>query len=97
MDVLVLTSHPFAALLSQSPKGALQVPIRHTPAVHVGVPLTTAQTVPQTPQLRTSSCKLTHIIAPAPPQIALGAGQSARQIPVTHSSPMAQARPHIPQ
>lgn len=90
-SVVVLTSHPFAGLLSQFAKPALQEAIVHVPAVQAGVPFATKQTEPQEPQLLGSVDVFTHVL----PQSTWPAGQV--QTPLTHDVPIGQACPHMPQ
>ena len=50
-SLAVLTSHPLAALPSQSAYPALQAPITHAPAAHVAAALAKRHTLPHAPQL----------------------------------------------
>ena len=66
--VVILTSQPLAGLLSQSAKPGLQLATVHVPPLHPAVPLATAQTFPQLPQLFGSVLVLTQ----TPPQMVCG-------------------------
>ncbi len=50
-DVFPFTSHPFAALPSQSQKPTAQAAMRHAPAVQAGVAFGVVQVTPHAPQL----------------------------------------------
>jgi hypothetical protein len=95
--VLVLTSQPLAAFMSQFAKPALHMPTLHRPAAHAAVPLATIHAIPHAPQLVESVWVFTHVIMAPMPQMVLGIGQSIRQAPATHICPIGQALPHMPQ
>ena len=59
-DVVVSVSHPLPALRSQSPKPMRHDSMPHEPPTQVGVPLATAQVLPQAPQLPVLDCVSMH-------------------------------------
>ncbi|MFO0560349.1 MAG: hypothetical protein U0269_20195 [Polyangiales bacterium] len=90
----VSASQPLVGSRSQSAKPASHAPIPHVPIVHEAAALAGAgHARPHEPQFITSVCTSRQLA----PHIILGAGQSERHAPATHSCPEAQAVPHAPQ
>lgn len=83
-SLVVMTSQPLAAVLSQLPKPVLHMATPQIPAVQFGVALTTVHALPHMPQFETSVCKLRHVIMAPAPQGLLGKGQPRRHTPATH-------------
>ena len=89
----MLTSHPFAALPSQSAKALKHAAIVHCPAVQAPMAFGNAHTLPHAPQLAVSVERFTH----APPQFVVPVGHVATHVLLTHAWPAAHAWPHAPQ
>jgi hypothetical protein len=93
-EVLRLVSQPLVALPSQSPKPGLQLARPQTAPTQPATPLAgVGQARLQAPQLRTSVRTSTH----APLHSKVGALHEVMQVPLLHTCPKAQARPHAPQ
>lgn len=90
----VLVSHPFAALLSQSPKPAEHVS-PHVPVVHTAVAFAPpAHTRPHAPQLLVSAdIKFTHTFE----QLVVGGSHRALHVPALQNCPAGHMFPHRPQ
>jgi hypothetical protein len=90
----VSASQPLVGSRSQSAKPAAHAPIPHVPIVHEAAAFIGAgQARPHAPQFITSVCTSKQLA----PHMILGAGQSERHAPATHTCPAAQAAPHAPQ
>ncbi len=100
-SVATLVSQPVAGLPEQFAKPALQV-MRQMPLLHVAVPLTLLQAMPQAPQLRTSVTRLvSHPLAGLPEQLAKPGLQVIWQVPPRQiavplmTPPQAGPEPHV--
>jgi hypothetical protein len=99
----VLVSHPSVVSLLQFPKPGLQLPMMHTPLLHVAVALANAQTWPQLPQLLTSVLRLvSQVVAVLLSHSAAGfVHDETPQVPAAqvaeYSVVSAQTLPHVPQ
>lgn len=97
-SLVVLISHPLAAVLSQSAKPSAHIPIPQALALQAAVALAgVGQTLSQPPQCAVSFAVLMQDITSDATQMVPGAGQSIWQCPATQSWVAGHALPHAPQ
>ena len=98
--VLVFVSQPFAGLLSQFPKPALQVPSVHVPATQLSEAFAKLQATPHPPQSDSVVMFLSHPSLGFPLQLAKPAEHTGAHAPETHDVvPLVFVHPaaHAPQ
>jgi len=92
-SVLVLTSHPLAALASQLPKPAEHAVTVHADDAHPAVALGSEHTRPHVPQCAALEVTSTH----APEQSVVPVAQVDRQTPLLQTVPAPHTTPQPPQ
>ncbi len=86
-------SQPLLTLESQSAEPGSQVPTAHAPATHAATALRLTHVCPQAPQFATSRWRSRQV----PPQSLAPTPHESWQVPMAHTRPVGQARPHPPQ